>query len=565
MRSNYAINKPLFMYDMRSLVEDMANRFGEKTAIAYKEKASDSEVVRKSYLTLREDVRGLGTYLISKGLRGKKIALVGENSYGWACTYYTVMSIASVLVPIDKELAAEDIAGIIEVSECEAVVYGAAPTSKIEQIKEGLPAVKFWISVAEDLPSIMKEGAAMFNGGDNSYYEGTIDPDALGSIVFTSGTTGKGKGVMLSQRNILWDMTLGEYNFEITHHTLFVLPPHHTFGSTVIYVGHIPQGCETYISSGLKYISDEIKSQRPTSLILVPAFLEMMNKKIWEGARKKKMAGLLKFLMGFSNLLRKLGIDIREPLFRSVRANFGGRLRQIICGGAKLSEEIIYTFDSLGITIMNGYGITECAPLISCNRNFYQKKGSVGLPIILENVKILNPDEYGDGEICVKGPNVMLGYFKNPEATAEAFTEDGFFRTGDYGHLDEEGWIFITGRLKNLIILSNGKNVYPEEIEAEIQKVKGVAEVVVYEGKKAANTCKDLVVAEIFPDENEIELLSEEKSDFDAQKYFEAEIALINKRMPPYKAVKMVRLRNTEFEKNTSRKIKRFAIDKSVD
>ena len=201
-----------------------------------------------------------------------------------------------------------------------------------------------------------------------------------------------------------------------------------------------------------------------------------------------------------SNFLRKLGIDLRRKLFRSVLDAFGGKLELIICGGAYLDQEIIDTFESIGITVLNGYGITECSPLISCNRNKYQKKGSVGVPILGSEIKIRNPDENGEGEICVKGPHVMLGYYKNPEATAAVFDEEGFFRTGDYGRLDEDGWLYITGRLKNLIVLSNGKNVYPEEIEAEISKVFGVNECVVYAGESSSQGGKEVIVAEIFPD-----------------------------------------------------------------
>ncbi len=233
----------------------------------------------------------------------------------------------------------------------------------------------------------------------------------------------------------------------------------------------------------------------------------------------------------------------------------------VICGGAKLDEEIIRTFDAIGITIMNGYGITECAPLISCNRNRYQKAGSVGLPIFGLRVKIDDPDANGEGEICVKGPNVMLGYFNNPEATAEVFDKDGFFHTGDYGRLDDEGWIYITGRKKNLIILSNGKNVYPEELEADIQKIAGVAEVVVYAGESRVNKDKEIIVAEIFPDTDALQALGVA----DPQAYFEEQIKKLNAKLPPYKLVKRVKLRDTEFQKNTSRKIIRFTIDKTVD
>ena len=240
---------------------------------------------------------------------------------------------------------------------------------------------------------------------------------------------------------------------------------------------------------------------------------------------------------------------------------FGGKLELIICGGAKLDEEIINTFDSLGITILNGYGITECSPLISANRNEYRKPGSVGTPILACRGKIDDPDENGEGEICVKGPNVMLGYYNNPEATAEVFDKDGFFHTGDYGKLDEEGWIYITGRKKNLIILSNGKNVYPEEIEADLQKVEGVSEVVVYAGESRVQKDKITIVAEIFPDAD----LLADKGITDLQGYFENQVKALNAKMPPYKAVKRVKLRYTEFQKNTSRKITRFNIDKTID
>ena len=366
---------------------------------------------------------------------------------------------------------------------------------------------------------------------------------------------------MLSQANICLDMTLGMYNFDITRKTLHVLPPHHTFGSTVNYVGHLSQGCEVYISSGLKHVSDEIKEQQPTHLILVPAFLEVMNRKIWATARKTGKEGLLKVMMKVSDCLRAIGIDIRKKLFSSVLAAFGGKLELVICGGAKLDEEIIKTFDSLGITILNGYGITECAPLISANRNKYRKPGSVGTPILACRVKIDNPDENGEGEICVKGPNVMLGYYNNPEATAEVFDKDGYFHTGDYGRLDEEGWIYITGRKKNLIILSNGKNVYPEEIEADLQKVEGVSEVVVYAGESKVVKDKITIVAEIFPDAD----LLKDKGITDLQQYFEDQIKILNAKMPSYKAVKCVKFRETEFQKNTSRKITRFSIDKTID
>ena len=578
MNKNYPIYKTTFIDDMRALVEEAAQNFPESTAISYKENYWDKEVRKVSFPQWRDDVRNLGTALISNGLREEKIAIVGENSYGWCCSFFGVMAIGSVTVPVDKELPLDDIDGIITTTACKAVIFGKASEAKVKSLLEngGLKTVETLISVAPEssigetalgdrkltsLAELQAHGAELYASGDNSYYDYKIDVNKLASIVFTSGTTGKGKGVMLSQANIGLDMTLGMYNFDITRKTLHVLPPHHTFGSTVNYVGHLSQGCEVYISSGIKHVSDEIREQQPTHLILVPAFLEVMNRKIWATARKDGKEGLLKAMMKVSDCLRKVGIDIRRKLFASVLSAFGGKLELVICGGAKLDEDIIRTFDSLGITILNGYGITECAPLISANRNKYQKPGSVGTPILACRVKIDSPDENGEGEICVKGPNVMLGYFNNPEATAEVFDKDGFFHTGDYGKLDEEGWIYITGRKKNLIILSNGKNVYPEEIEADLQKVEGVCEVVVYAGESRVQKDKITIVAEIFPD---TDLLSH-KGVTDFQKYFEDQVKALNAKMPPYKAVKCVKLRDNEFQKNTSRKITRFSIDKTID
>ena len=568
MNKNYPIYKTTFIDDMRSLVEEAAQNFPESIAISYKENYWDKEVKKVTFSQWRDDVRHLGTALISEGLREEKIAIVGENSYGWCCSFFGVMAIGSVTVPVDKELPVQDIDGIITTTGCKAVIFGKASESKIKEILRagGLKTVGLLVSVASEtsidtadlggktvvsLAKLQEKGAELYKGGDNSYYDYKIDVNKLASI----------KGVMLSQANIGLDMTLGMYNFDITRKTLHVLPPHHTFGSTVNYVGHLSQGCEVYISSGIKHVSDEIREQQPTHLILVPAFLEVMNRKIWATARKEGKEGLLKTMMKVSDGLRKIGIDVRRKLFGSVLSAFGGKLELIICGGAKLDEEIIRTFDSLGITILNGYGITECSPLISANRNEYRKAGSVGTPILACRVKIDNPDENGEGEICVKGPNVMLGYYNNPEATAEVFDKDGFFHTGDYGKLDEEGWIYITGRKKNLIILSNGKNVYPEEIEADLQKVEGVCEVVVYAGESRVQKDKITIVAEIFPDHD----LLTAKGITDPQKYFEDQMKELNAKMPPYKAVKRVKLRDVEFQKNTSRKITRFNIDKTID
>jgi len=568
--NKYPLYETTVFEDFRIMTENVAKKYPNRTAISYKRNPKDTETVKVTYAQARDHIRDMGTELISLGCRDKHIALIGESSCEWICSYFCLMSIGSVVVPIDKDLPPEEIAGILNAAQCEFIFYSPLIEAKIEELRGAAATLKTFICMGEPklegalkLSDIAAKGGERYAAGDNSYYDYEIDTERLATIVFTSGTTGKGKGVMLSQKNIVTDMTQGMYLFDITPKTINVLPPHHTFGSTVNFVGHFAQGSEIYISSGLKHIANEMKEQQPTHLVLVPLFVETLYKKIWAAAEKSGKAKALRTLIKISNALRKCGIDLRRVFFKSVLASFGGKLEMIICGGAALNQDIIDTFDSIGITILNGYGITECAPLISCNRNKYQKKGSVGIPIIGELVKIKDPDENGEGEICVKGPNVMLGYYNDPEATARAFDEEGYFKTGDYGKLDDEGWLYITGRLKNIIILSNGKNVYPEEIENEISRIYGVAESVVYAGESEINknVDKEIIVAEIFPDYEALKLRGIE----DVEAYFNEEIKKVNSRMVSYKAVKMVKIRNEEFKKNTSRKILRFVIDKNID
>ena len=569
-KKNYPLYETTKFRDFRVMTEQAATLHGSDTAFSYKKNPNDAEVVKISFDQARNDIRDFGTECIAMGLRDKKCAIIGTGSVGWIYSYFALMSVGAVTVPIDKELPAADMASIIERAGCSAIFYGAEIGGKLDYLKANTKA-EIYFCINGEQPT--KDGAAAdliargdekFAAGDNSYYDYEIDPDRLASIVFTSGTTGKGKGVMLSQSNICLDMTLGMYNFAITKKTMNLLPPHHTFGSTVNYVGHFSQGCEIYISSGLRYMLKEMQEQKPTHLVLVPLFVETIYRRIWATAEKSGSAEKLKKGIKISNALRKIGIDKRRKLFADVLNTFGGKLEMIICGGAALNQDIIDFFDAIGITILNGYGITECAPLISCNRNKLQYSGSVGIPIISEEVKIKNPDENGEGEICVKGPNVMLGYFDDPEATAAVFDEDGFFRTGDYGRIEEvdgDKWIYITGRLKNLIIFSNGKNVYPEEIETELSRIRGVLEVVVYAGESKKDPGKEVIVAEIYPDFEQLEA----DGVADIQAYFNEHVKEANARMAPYKKVGLVKVRKTEFVKNTSKKITRFNIDKSID
>jgi len=570
-KKNYPLYETTHFKNFREMTENVAAKYPDRCAFEYKVSPRDTESVKVTFKESAEYIRDLATELHSMSLEGKTVAIIGLASVEWFFSYTALMSVGAVTVPVDKELPAADAASILNTAGCEYVFFSSSISEKIMEIKAEVPTLTNLVCMGDDvegatnLETLRANGAEKYLAGDNSYYDYEIDEEKLASIVFTSGTTGKGKGVMLSLKNICSDMEQGMYNFQITYKTLFALPPHHTFGSTVNFIGHFAQGCHVYISSGVKYILEELKYFKPTHLILVPLFVETFYKKICATADKTGQLAKLKKGIKISNFLRKFGIDLRKKLFgSSVLSNFGGELEMIICGGAALNQTIIDFFEGIGVIILNGYGITECAPLISCNRNECRKNGSVGLPIIGGHVKIYEPNENGEGEICYKGPNVMLGYFGDEAATKAAIDEDGYFHTGDLGKVEMDGddqWIYITGRCKNLIIFSNGKNVYPEEIETDIQGIYGVNEVVVYAGESKSDPTKEVIVAEIYPDTDGLKLHGIEN----AQEYFDTEIKKINLKNVSYKAVGKVKIREEEFPKNTSKKITRFKIDKTID
>ena len=377
--------------------------------------------------------------------------------------------------------------------------------------------------------------------------------------MFTSGTTGKGKGVMLNQTAIVRDMSEIIPYIDFADKTVGVLPPHHTYGSTVMFIGHVMIGCEIYISSGIRYVQKELKDQCPGHMVLVPLYLETFYRKIWANVKEQGKEKLVNNMIKLCNTLR-LPTSVRRKMFASVHAAFGGNVKMIITGGAPVNPDILHFFQSIGISVLNGYGITECAPLIAVNRSKFVVAGSVGNVIDMDTVVIDEPNEDGEGEILVKGPNVMLGYYKNDEATADAM-KDGFFRTGDYGKLDKNGVLYITGRKKNLIILSNGKNVYPEEIENELVATPGILDIIVYEGQSKRGVSHNAIVAEIYPDKE----FFEKNGITDIKAHLKPYIDEYNKGAVAYKKIGILKVRDTEFPKNTLRKIMRFKLDMSID
>ena len=550
---------------VRHLIEWAGEEYSERYAYAYRADPHQSEITRVTFSQMRDDVRGLASEMLAMGCAGRHCVIIGKMSYEWSLTYFAALSIGAVLVPLDRDWTAEDLAATAKHADAEFLFFDADLAEKAAHIAEKLSLRESPIPLTGDasvrgIASMTASGRERFAHDSTDYFDAPVDPMKLSLLVFTSGTTGKGKGVMLNQNAILTDMYESIPYIDFGSRTVSVLPPHHTYGSTIMLIGHTMIGCEVYISSGIRYVQRELREQKPEHLILVPLYLETFYRKILSNIREQGKEQTVERGILLSRALLKLGIDRRAQMFDAIRAVFGGEIKMIITGGAPINPEIMKFFENIGISVLNGYGITECAPLISFNRSRRVLEGSVGNVADMDTVRIDEPNEDGEGEILVKGPNVMLGYYKDERATADAFKE-GYFRTGDYGRLTRDGILYITGRKKNLIILSNGKNVYPEEIENELTAIPGIQDVIVYEGQSVRGVTHNAIVAEIYPDydyftKNGIE---------DVREYFKPYIDQYNRSAVPYKKIAVLKVRKTEFPKNTLRKIMRFQLDMSID
>ncbi len=551
---------------VRELVEWMGEKYADRVAYSYKPVPNKPEIEKKTFAELRDDIRALATELSSMGCAGKHCAVIGKFSYDWVRVYFATLSIGAVLVPLDRDWLKEDLADTAQKADVNFLFCDEDIAEKGNYIAENmaLDAPTVFMSAKESersVAALTEAGRAKYEADPSVYADAPVDPDKLSLLVFTSGTTGKGKGVMLSQTNVLSDLSSIIPYMDFSNKTVGVLPPHHTYGSSVMIIGHAMIGSEIYISAGLRYVQKELKEQKPGHLVIVPLYLETFYRKIKANIKERGMEKKIAMAIKLSNGLRKVGIDLRRKLFAEVLAAFGGEVKMAISGGAPINPEILYFFESIGVGSLNGYGITECAPIVAVNRSKNVIPGSVGHVIDIDEVKIADPNEDGEGEICVKGSNIMLGYYKDEAATAEAFDEEGYFRTGDYGKLDKNNVLYITGRKKNLIILSNGKNVYPEEIENELIATPGVLEIIVYEGQSKRGLEHNAIVAEIFPDQDYIDKNGIE----DVKAHLKPYIDEYNKNAVPYKKIGLLKVRKTEFPKNTLRKIQRFKLDMTID
>ena len=552
---------------------DVMESHGDRVAFRYFNKNHElQEMTYGAYATLiRNEVAGF----VKMGLAGKRIAVMGETSPFWVATYISAIVAGGVAIPMDRELDMKEVEGFLLFAEADAVVYSSILNEKFADMALAhrgvatlIPMEPEGISYAEcewvvPLGEVLTLGAQAREAGEVAEPQEPENLERMAVMLFTSGTTGTSKCVMLCEKNVCAAANAACNTVEFSRDDVIVsvLPIHHTYELCIMLAASI-YGMQVCINDSLKRVMKNIAFFKPTGMVLVPLFVTTMNKKIWEEARKKGQEKKLRAAIRISKASRAVGIDLRKKLFAEVRAAFGGRLEKIISGAAPLNPEITEIFDQFGIQICEGYGITECSPLLSVTPYYAPKPGSVGKAVDCADVKIDvdHTDEAGHevGEILAKGDNVMLGYYKNPEETAKVFTEDGYFRTGDVGYIDKDGYIYITGRKKFVIVMESGKNVFPEEIEEYLSEIDLISECVVV-GRKAPDSDEIILTAVVYP---AFDLFSEEdRKDPEAmRKQIEARIQPLNKKLVSYKHIKAVEIRMEEFERTTSRKIKRHLV-----
>jgi long-chain acyl-CoA synthetase len=550
---------------LKDMLDSSAEIFSNSTAFLIKTEEGGS-YKPVTYSAFRDDVNAFGTALIDLGLLNGRIAIISENRYEWTVTYLAVANGTGVVVPMDKELPVSELKNLLIRSKADAVVYSSGKSADVESIAGDIPNVKYLISMDSDenkghvysYKELLKKGYELVREGNRKFVDADIDKHAMSILLFTSGTTDKSKAVMLSHHNIcsnLMDMCsmlfIGEEDV-----FLLVLPLHHTYACTCGFLCQIYRGCTIAFCEGLRHVAKNLKESGTTILLAVPLILEAMYKRIWDQASKNpETLRKLKLGLRISRILRIVGIDIRRKLFKQIIDNFGGKIRMFISGGAAIDPQVVRGFQDFGIQCLQGYGLTECSPIIALNRNCYYKNESAGLPLPHTEIKIYNPNEEGIGEIIAKGPNIMLGYYENEQATKEAIV-DGWFHTGDLGYMDSENFVHITGRQKNVIVTKNGKNIYPEEIEALLGRSPYIAESIVY-GKTGKGTGEIEVAAEIYPNMEKVsEALGIENPPREKiRELLNAEVHKVNKMLVLYKYIRHFTVRDKEFEKTTSRKI----------
>lgn len=552
-----------YINDLRDMIHSSAELYGNDTSFLVKD-VPRGEYRPITYNQLKEDIDCLGTKLIEMGLKDKKVAVIGENSYKWVVSYLAVVNGTGVIVPLDKELTGIEIENLLSRAKVDAIVFSGKMKKKIMDGIEDID-IKIDMDAKEDCEGIrafdclLEEGRKLLEEGNRDFIDAVIDREAMCALLFTSGTTGMSKGVMLSHKNISANVyNMSKYvKIRRPGGGLSVLPMHHTYELTCHVFTAIYQGVFVAICEGLKYIQPNLKESRATVMLGVPIVFETMHKKVWKQAEASGAAGKMKKMMALSRKTKLYNRpEIIKKIFEKIHTSLGGNIALFIAGGAAINPDVIKDYETLGIPMIQGYGMTENAPIIAVNRDYYSKHDSVGKPMPGTEVRIIDRDADGIGEIICKGPSVMIGYYDNPEATAEVL-KDGWLYTGDYGRFDDEGFLYICGRKKNVIVTKNGKNIFPEEIEQLLMEQPFIEEVLVY-GTIDKRDGDVVVKAEVYPSYESIKEALGEITEDGIKDAIKDSIEEVNDKMPAYKRVKRFKLREEEFEKTTTRKIKRM-------
>lgn len=527
-----------------------------------------------TYKEFKEDVFGLGTALINVlNLKDKKVIIIGETQYGWYVSYMAMLCGVGIAVPTDRELPINELENIIKRSKASAIIYSPKKEEDIKKIKEKVPQVEYFIEMKSDkkleekdvgIQYLIDLGKAIIKSGDNSFEKIEIDPEEFKILFFTSGTTSNAKGVMLNNRNLAENINaVSAYVKLYPIDMLFsVLPLHHCYESTIGFLLPMANGASVAICEGLRYIVPNLQEAKPTAILTVPLLVESLYKKINEKIVKSKKDKMVNTMISVTNALKGAGIDIKKKVFKEIYDNLGGNLRIIVSAAAPIDKKVGSWLEDIGITFLQGYGLTETAPISALTPEYKTCVGSAGKAIVQADIKVKDPNENGEGELLVKTPTLMMGYYEDEEETKKVIDEDGYFNSGDIGYIDEDGYIFITGRSKNVIVTQNGKNIYPEEIEMILDKVDEIKESMVYGKKPEANSKKEekelIITARILPDYEKIEELHGKLSDKEIYDIIWKNIKEVNKKLTSYKAIKALEIKEGEFEKTSTMKIKRY-------
>lgn len=551
--------------NIKDMLKKSGEKFGDRPAYVYKtdEPGKFREITHKEF---RDEVDALGTALIDLGLKDKRIAVISDNRYEWGMAYLAAVCGTGVVVPLDKSLPNNEIESLINRSGVEAIFYSSKYDEIMNKLNtEGSTNIKYFISMDLDEKTgnvysqkeLVKKGKKLIEDGNREFLDAKIDNENMGIMLFTSGTTAQSKAVMLSHKNIVSNLMDIASVIEINENDRFLsfLPMHHTFECTVGFLYALSKGASTAFCEGIKHIADNLKEYQITAMISVPILYENMYKRLMKAIEKQGKMEKVQKGIKITQFLLKFKIDVRRKIFKDIHNNFGGKLRLFVAGGAGLDPEAEKGFNELGIRMLQGYGLTETSPVIAAEDDKYTRLGSIGKAFPSLDVKLEDVNEEGVGELMAKGPSIMLGYYNNEEATKETLEPDGWLHTGDLAKIDKDGFIFICGRKKFVIVLKNGKNIYPEELETVINKIEGVKESFVYGLPEDDGDYK--ISAKIQYDKNIVKEIYNVEYEEQVKEALWQEVKKINKTMPAYKYIREISVTEEDFIKTTTQKIKR--------